>query len=326
MLQIAQKTSALLLSVITLCAAVSVAQRRTREMRDNRNTALPNSATVRAVTIPITVRVRETGGQVRDVQPADLTLLENGRSQQILSVRSTERAPLSLAVLVQDDVVPSISNEIASTGNFIRRLPEGSRVFVGYMRSGSLQVRQRFTVNLDRAASSLRIPVGSNSVAPFNPYVQIIEALRRFEALTTGRRAMVVISDGLDISRGLDSSLPSQSIDLERAIREAQRRGVAIYSFYAPTVGLTSGGNSQLVNNAQGALARLSDETGGRAFFQGRGAPVSFDPYLREVTSSLARQYALTYLSTERRRGFRRIEVLSDIAELEIEHPAGYTR
>lgn len=323
MLRAYQKIFAAFVSVLIVCAAAT-AQRRAPEMRDN--SARQTSGPVRAITIPITVRVRESSATVRDVQASDLTLLENGQEQQILTVRSTERAPLSLAVLIQDDVVPSIGNEIESIAAFIRSLPEGSRVFVGYMRSGSLQVRQRFTVNLDRAASALRIPVGSNALAPFNPYVQIIEALRRFDSLPTGRRAIIVVSDGLDISRGIDSSRPSQSIDLERAVREAQRRGVAIYSFYSPTVGLTAGGNSSLVSNAQGALNRLSNETGGRAFFQGRSAPVSFDPFLREVTSSLSRQYALTYLSAERGRGFRRIEVLSDISDLEIEHPAGYTR
>lgn len=319
---------ALSLAILFFCAAVLIAQRRAPEMRNSNDSdaARQNSGAVRAITIPITLRLRETGVPVRDVQPADLTVLEDGREQQVLSVRSTERAPLSLAVLVQDDVVPSVSNDIDSIASFIRQLPEGSRVFVGYIRGGSLQARQRFTTNLDRAASALRIPVGSNSVAPFNPYVQIIEALRRFESLPTGRRALIVVSDGLDVSRGIDSSSPSQSIDLERAIREAQRRGVAIYSFYAPTVGATARGNSFLIGNAQGALNRLSEETGGRAFFQGTGVPVSFDPYLREVTSSLSRQFALTYLSTDRRRGFRRIEVVSDVAGLEIEHPAGYTR
>jgi VWFA-related protein len=325
-----QRTFAVLISLLIVCPFVASAQRRggAPVMRDNnRGAGRQNSGPVRAITIPITVRVRESGqSTVRDVQPADLTLLENGQEQQILSVRSTERAPLSLFVLIQDDVVPSIGNEIRSIATFIRGLPEGSRVGVGYARSGSLQLRQRFTVNLDRAASALRIPVGATSLAPFNPFSQIVEVLRRFESLPTGRRAIIVVSDGVDVSRGVDSSLPSLSIDLERAVREAQRRGVAVYSFYAPTVGLTASGNTFLVSNGQGSLARLSDETGGRAFFQGRGAPVSFDPFLRDVSAALMRQYALTYLSSDRGRGFRRIEVLSDIAELEIEHPTGYSR
>ena len=278
---------------------------------------------VRAVTIPVIMRGRGPAGEF---QPADFTVLENNEPQQVISVRDMGRAPLSLAVLIQDDVVPSIGNEIASLAEFIRRLPEGSRVMVGYMRSGSLQVRQRFTTNTQRAAASLRVPVGSASIAPYNPYVNILDALRRFEGQPAGRRAMIVVSDGLDISRGIESSTPGLSVDLERAIHEAQRQGVAVYSFYAPTVSFTATRIPTLVNNAQGSLNRLSQETGGRAFFQGTGAPVSFDPFLRETGLALLNQFALTYLSTNPERGAHRVRILTEIEGLELSYPTGYRR
>jgi hypothetical protein len=197
---------------------------------------------------------------------------------------------------------------------------------IGYIRSGSLDIRQRFTADLERAAASLRAPIGSATAAPYNPYVEIIEGLRRFEAMPKGRRALLVVSDGLDISRGLDSSSPSQSIDLQRAVKEAQRQGVAVYSFYAPSVTSATLGNFRLFSNGQSSLEVLSDETGGRAFFQGTGAPVSFDPYLKELVGTFMRQIALTYLSTHPKKGFHRIEVSSGRKDIEIEHPAGYTR
>ena len=241
-------------------------------------------------------------------------------------MRGGVRAPLSLVILIQDDLVASVGNEIRGLAAFIRRLPPGTRVLVGYLRSGTIQVRQRFTIDLERAARSLRIPAGSSSLAPYNPYAETIEALKRFESQPTGRRAILLVSDGVDLSRGFDTSLPSQSLDLQRAINEAQRRSVAVYTIYAPTVSATAGGNSSLVNNGQGALQRLATETGGRAFFQGFGAPVSFEPYLRELSTLLPRQFALTYLSTHSDKGFHRIKVLSDVTDGEILYPAGYTR
>ncbi|MBA2341108.1 MAG: VWA domain-containing protein [Pyrinomonadaceae bacterium] len=279
--------------------------------------------TSRTITVPLTLR---SGELTRQLQPADFTVYENGEAQQVLSVRSIDRAPLSLAVLIQDDVVSSVGNDIKGIGAFIRRLPEGSRVMVGYLRAGSLQVRQRFTTNAERAVGALRVPAGAAGLAPYNPYVQIVEALKRFESLPTGRRAIIVVSDGADVSRGVDSSLPTQSLDLQRAINEAQRRGVAIYSIYAPTVGLTANGNNTLINNGQSSLARLSDETGGRAFFQGTSAPVSFDPFLRQIDQALSRQLALTYLSTNTRNGFRRLKIESNLADLKFEYPTGYER
>lgn len=283
---------------------------------------------VRTVTIPITVRQRGERATQQELMPiGNLTVREDGDVQNILSIRALGvETPMMVEVLIQDDLVSSISNEIATIKEFINHLPTGSRVLIGYIKSGSLEVRQTFTADRERAVSALRIPIGSASAAPYNPYVEIIEGLRRFEAMPKGRRALLVVSDGLDISRGLDSSQPSQSIDLQRAIKEAQRQGVAVYSLYAPSVTLNRLGNLRLSGNAQGSLERLSDETGGHAFFQGTGAPVSFDAFLRELAGTFQRQIALTYLSTHTNKGFHRIAISSDMKNIVIDHPAGYTQ
>ena len=222
-------------------------------------------------------------------------------------------------MLIQDDLVPSVANEIKPLAAFIRNLPKGSRVMIGYLRTGSLQVRQKFTSDLEKAANSMRPPNGSASVGPYNPYVEVVEALRKFDAQPLGRRAVLLVSDGLDIS-----SAPTQSIDLQRAVNESQRRGVAIYGFYSPT--FASAANRTLAGNAQSSLLRLSNETGGMAFFQGTGAPVSFEPFIRELDVSLQKQAALTFLSTHLNKGFHKIEVKSVTPGVRIAFPSGYVR
>lgn len=326
----AKKSNAFAL-ILTLLFGVSLSGNTLGQERSNVEQAGKGSISisqrggVRPVTIPITIRKRGSK-PISEVQTIEeFSVKEDGEEQRVLSKRDIGSAPLSFAVLIQDNVVPSIGNEIASIKDFIRRLPRGSRVFVGYLRTGTIEVRQKFTTDLEKAANSLRIPIGSASAGPPNPYVEITEALKRFESLPAGRRAMLVVSDGLDISRGFDMSV-GQSIDLERAIKDAQRRSVAIYSIYAPTVGGTFGGNSRFIADGQGSLQKLSDATGGRAYFQGTGAPVSFDPFIKEVGSSLARQIALTYLSTHPNKGYHRIEIRSGTPEIAIDHPAGYTR
>lgn len=207
--------------------------------------------------------------------------------------RGRVRRPLNLAVLVQDDLIARVGNELQITRAFIRALPEGSQVMVGYIRSGSLQVCQPFTTDLEQAAKSLRIPAATTAVSPFNPYVEVIEALRRFDQLgakETNPNALLLVSDGLDTSRGFDFATAINSIDLHRAVREAKKRDVAIFSFYAPSVGLTS--YSRLaVNAGQGALNRLADETGGRAFFQGTSF-VTFNAYFNDLRRALNERYA----------------------------------
>ena len=283
---------------------------------------------VRTVTIPITIRHKGDRAAQQELMPVGmLTLREDGDDQKILSLRAMGLdTPITVAILIQDDVVTSINNEIATIKDFVNHLPRESRVLVGYIRSGSLEVRQTFTADRERAAKALRIPIGSATAAPYNPYVEILEGLRRFEATPKGRRALLVVSDGLDISRGLDSSQPSQSVDLQRAIKEAQRQGVAVYSFYAPSVTSNAINNIRLISDGQSSLQRLADETGGRAFFQGTGTPVSFDSYLKDLAGAFSRQIALTYLSTHPKKGFHKIEITSDMKDITIDHPSGYTR
>lgn len=204
------------------------------------------------------------------------------------------RVPLNLAVLIQDDLVSRVGNELRETADFIRTLPAGSQVMVGYVRSGALQVRQPFTGDLDAAARSLRVPAGSTAVSPYNPYIQVRDAIRQFPAGGgENRNAVLLVSDGLDTSRGFDFSSSVDSIDLNRAVREAKSRGVSVYSFYAPTAGLTSW-NRRAVSFGQSALNRVSDETGGRAFFQGSDF-VTFNAYFDRLTRTINEQAGRAY-------------------------------
>jgi hypothetical protein len=199
--------------------------------------------------------------------------------------------PLNLAILIQDDLVPQVGNELGVTRDFIRSLPQGSQVMVAYITTGALQVRQPFTTDLEKAARSLRIPTASTASSPFNPYVEVIEALRKFDSNNRNANALLLISDGLDTSRGFDSTAAGHTLDIERAIREANKRHVSVFSFYAPSVGLTS--HSRLAASyGQSSLNRISNETGGRAFFQGSSGFVTFNSYFDRLRETLNRQYA----------------------------------
>lgn len=199
--------------------------------------------------------------------------------------------PLNLAVLIQDDLIPQVGNELGVTRDFIRSLPEGSRVMVGYITTGTLQVRQPFTNDLEKAAKSLRIPIASRGSSAFNPYVEVREALKKFDPSWTNGNAVLLISDGLDTSRGFDSTAAGHTLDIDRAIADANKLHVAVFSFYAPSVGLTSH-NRLAASYGQSSLNRISHETGGRAFFQGTTGFVTFDSYFSRLRDTLNRQYA----------------------------------
>jgi VWFA-related protein len=302
------------LLLIVLLAVVSGAQQPEPKQR------------VRTVTIPISIftkkELREKQAE-EFVQAEQLIVKEDKEDQQILSIRSVSTTPLSIAFVIQEDLASTFNLQIKDIQTFITTLPKGTRVMVAYIRSGSTDVRQRFTDDLDRAAKSLRIVSGSAAMAPRSPYDGIDDVLSRFDAVPAGRRAILLFSDGLDTSSGLNLASITQSFDLDRAILKAQRKSVAVYSIYSPTA-FTEQGSSAFSLAAQGALEKLSDETGGRAFSHGTIAPLSFLPFFQEMVLALNRQFALTYLSTHMKKGYHKVLVQSTNPEVKIEHPAGY--
>lgn len=295
-------------------AAVAIAQPPEQKQR------------VRTVTIPISIF---TKAELRDNQAQEFVQLdrlivrEDKAEQQILSIRSVSDAPMSIAFIIQEDLVTNFNLQLKDIQDFIRGLPPGTRVMVAYSRSGSAEIRQRFTDDREKAAKSLRIVSGSSNFSPSSPYDGVQDVLGRFDGVPVGRRAIVLFTDGVDTSEGANLASITQSYDLEQAVLKAQRKGVAIYSFFSPTT-TSEGRNSTLIFAGQGALAKISDQTGGRSFYQGSIAPPSYVPYLRELSMSLNRQFSLTYLSTNMNKGYHRVEVMSTNPDVKIEHPKGY--
>jgi len=302
---------------VALCLALLVPGTRVRSQTGVVQTS-GHDVTILVTAMPKNDRERVTAAKL---QPEDFIVMEEKQKQRILSVKPASEAPPIIAVLIQDDLVSHVNNEIQCVKDFIRQLPEGSRVMTAYISTGSLRVTQDFTTDRTRAAESLRIVVGSRSASAYSPYIQVSDALRRFDTQPAGRRLMLLVSDGLDLSQGFSGASPLFSIYLDQTVSEAQRCGVAIFPFFAPSAG-SMRWNRMAVNYGQGALNRLADETGGEAFFSGSDF-VTFDPYFKELNELLDHQWLITYRSTNAGSGFRRIEVKTDY-ELHLHHPAGY--
>jgi VWFA-related protein len=281
---------------------------------------------IRTVTIPISIFTKKEikEKQLEELIPVEeLTVTEDGEPQQILSIKSVDESPLSIALLIQEDLAGNFNLQIADIKSFITSLPRGTRVMVAYARGGSIQTAQRFTDDLEKAARSLRIVSGSSTFAPRSPYDSVREVLNRFDGVPAGRRAVLLFSDGVDSSSGFTFASVAQSFDLEQAILRAQHRSVAIYSFYSPTES-TDNKNSLIAFAGQGALQKLADQTGGRAFASGTFAPISYLPFFREMVMSINRQFSLTYLTGNMKKGYYRVLVTSTNPDIKIEHPRGY--
>lgn len=311
-MKIRKLTNSILAVVLVLSSSVFTVTAASGKPRQD-----PAGGTVSVLVTPHAHDVKTTAA-AGNLTADDFAVRENDIPQTIISAKPASHIPTFVEVLIQDNLVSRVNNELAGLKDFIRSLPEGSSVLTGYLTTGTLSVTQDFTTDRESAARSLRIVTGR---APYNPYVELIEALKKFDSQPQGRRIVVLVSDGLDLSHGFEDANPEQSIDLQRSIKEAQNREVAVYSVYVRTRESGRIGGLEL-NFGQGSLMKLSDSTGGEAFL-GTGTLVSLTSYWRDIKNLLGQQWLVTYRSTASGSGYQRIKISAE-SGLHLHYQSGY--
>ncbi len=101
-----------------------------------------------------------------------------------------------------------------------------------------------------------------------------------------------MITNGVDPYNGSVSPMNQNSVYVDNSIRDAQRAGVPVYSIYYSNAGIHGGAASF---SGQSYLAKVSDETGGQAYFQGMGNPVSLSPFFERFSKSVSESYVATF-------------------------------
>jgi hypothetical protein len=73
------------------------------------------------------------------------------------------------------------------------------------------------------------------------------------------------------------------------------------------------------MNWGQNHLAQIAEETGGEFYGLGFGPPVSFAPYLAEISEHLAHQYVVMFLITPgKKAGFESIRFTTEVPNAEV--------
>ena len=265
---------------------------------------------VRSVTVTVVHKDDDTSTTRLDA--SEFAGYRGDDRQQIVDVKGPSDAPLNVAVLIQDGLDVGVANEIRTIKEFISALPEGSTVMIGYLRNTGLQVRQSFTSDRKAAVKALRIPLNNVDVGSA-PFTGLEEALRRFDGVA-GRNQVVMISNGLQLSRDFASASPTNNLDLDRAISAAEKRGIPVWSIFANAPGRL-GRSSLAISYGQGSLNRLADETGGKAFFSGLGF-VTFNYALDSIAREMGDQYVITYLGD----GKGKLEVTTESTNVKLRH------
>jgi Ca-activated chloride channel family protein len=260
---------------------------------------------IRRVRLPITVTDKK-GQFVSGLSAGDFMITEDKVPQQIDSFTSEENNNLPLYVGVLMDTSPSTAGKLKfeqeSAMNFIQTVvrPRKDRVLFGTF-DDQITLRQDFTDRLellDRAVFGVKTP--GKQTALYDAVWQFCDEKMRS---AQGRRALVIITDGVDTySRA----------DINDAIDIAQRTETTLFaiSTKAGILSAVPGVESGTVKDkADKDLERICDETGGTALFT--GDMLALERAFTKVARELRTQYLITYkpTNTQYDGSYRRVDV-----------------
>lgn len=193
--------------------------------------------------VPIGVVVHDARGRiVTTLRRGDFQVLDKGEPRRIIDFRAEQDSPLTLAVLLDTSGSMRVSSKFTLARDVVKQLgsdlQEGRDEVSVLTFDASLRVRQPFTAHpasLDEALDTAE-PFGTTSL-----YDAIAATARRLGDRPSPRRAILVLTDGIDTSSSLTAAEVSglaSSIDvpvyvvatvapIDRAMYEARAETVA---------------------------------------------------------------------------------------------------
>ena len=266
---------------------------------------------------------------IGDIRQEELSILEDGRPQQIFTFKRETTLPINIAILMdlsgsQEYTFPQ---EKTAAGEFLRSVIRAGKDSAAILTfQDDVDLVQGLTSRIetlnrafDEIQYSRRFGAGSSrrqATALYDAvYITADEVLSRDSNRSAAsddnvtRRAVILLTDGAD---------NASSRKLEEAIDRAWRSGVVIYA-----IGI--GDRFRFEGVREDVLRRMSEETGGRAYFP-HGPDDLLDDF-RQIESELRSQYLVAYSPSNSSHDgrFRRIEVrLAARPDVRVIHRRGY--
>jgi hypothetical protein len=251
----------------------------------------------------------------------NVMLSVNGKKEQLTSWSQVPPTGAQIAVLIDDGLRESVGRELNSLRAFATSLPPGTELFIGYMRNGTVLQEAPFTTDHAAAAARFRLPVGSPGISA-SPYVCLSEFVKHWPSNRPAARFVMMITNGVDPYNGSTSILNQDSPYVQTAVEDAQRAGVAVSSIYFADAGFAGRGRRGSFSG-QSYLAQVSEGTGGTAYWQGIGNPVSMIPYLDEFKRSISETYVATFQAEAqgKKNDLIRIKASTDLHGVKLQTP-----
>jgi hypothetical protein len=272
------------------------------------------SATGPAVNLVVTVEARH-GSNVPDITRDDVMPYEGHDRDRVTGwlPLQGDHAGLEFFILLDDSSSVTLGSQLEDLRQFITAQPLGTKIGVAYMQNGIAQVVQNLTNDHALAAKALRLPMG-NPGANASPYFSLQDLIKRWPP-SEERHEVLMVTDGIDQYWG---SGPDNAY-VDTLIEQAQKAGVTVYSIYTPGAG-HFGHSYWRTYWGQNYLSQLSDETGAESYYLiGSAQPVTFAPYLEDVSRKLNHQYLLTFIAKpQKKAGLQRIKLHTEVPNAEL--------
>jgi len=265
---------------------------------------------------------------INDIAQEEVTVLEDGKPQQLFMFKREFDLPLTMALLIDVSgseryTLPLLKDAGSQFIESVIRPNKDTAAIIKF--EGEPTLMQGLTSNAARLRKGLEeiafigAPPGGvfgGSTPPINGgsrqggtslYDAIIATAADLLAKEPGRKTIILITDGDDTT---------SRMKLGDAIDEALRAEVVIYA-----VGIGDPGYGV----DEGTLKRICDATGGRAVFPKSNREL--DRAFMQLEQDLRQQYLLAYEPTNETPdgGFRKIEVrVANRKDVRIRHRKGY--
>ena len=261
--------------------------------------------------VVLNVTVTDKAGQyVPGLRLSDFTIFEDGKqvSPELISSFSLHESPFASVVLL--DTSGSMESRLSLARSAAIRFLDGLRdedVAAVYKFDSKVEQVQEFSSGRDLAP--MVYGVQATGLTTLND--AIVDAAKALAARPEKRKAIVVLSDGMDTHSKATS---------EKAIESALAVGASIYA-----VDMSASEGSGLSNRQSAAVLRDFAEKSGGRFVATPGGPALRDAFA-SIADELGHQYTIAFRPMNQRHDgkWHKLDVKSSRSDLEIRSRKAY--